>query len=189
MSLNYLINLFAYKIYKDKLLSHSDLRKMRYGMTAIAYEVIKIIVLFIIFKIFNSLDLFLFSLCILMSIRIFAGGLHFDSSLICFIVSFIFFILTVILLPNIFLIGFYPGLIIGLIGVLILSLNSPRPSALRPIINKKRRQILKFLSAFSSLLWLIILLIFIQNPIFFACGIWTIFLQALQLLLGKEEKQ
>lgn len=188
MSLDYLINLFAYKIYKEKILSHSDIRKMRYGMTVISHEMIKIILLFISFKLIAYLDLFLFSFFILMSIRTFSGGLHFESSLICFIFSFAFFLLTVVILPNLFPVSFYPGLIIGLGGVLILSLNSPRPSALRPIINNKRRQILKFLSFLSSLIWLVILLIFIKNPLFFACGIWTICLQAIQLLLGKEEK-
>ena len=103
MSLDYLINLFAYKIYKEKILSHSDIRKMRYGMTVISHEMIKIILLFISFKLIAYLDLFLFSFFILMSIRTFSGGLHFESSLICFIFSFAFFLLTVVILQIYFL--------------------------------------------------------------------------------------
>ena len=145
MSLDYLINLFAYKIYKEKILSHSDIRKMRYGMTVISHEMIKIILLFISFKLIAYLDLFLFSFFILMSIRTFSGGLHFESSLICFIFSFAFFLLTVVILPNLFPVSFYPGLIIGLGGVLILSLNSQghRLYALLLII-KKTSKILIF---------------------------------------------
>ena len=189
MSLKYLINLFDYKIYKEKILPHSDIRKMIYGMTVLSNELIKIIILIIFFKLIGHLPLFLFSFCILMSIRTYSGGLHFENSIACFFFSLVFFLLSVVILPKFFLLNFYHGLIIGLSGVLILSLNSPRPSALRPIINKKRRKTFKLLSALSSTICLVILLTLIKSPIFFTCGIWTIFLQAMQLFLGKEEKE
>jgi|GEM_PF-869140 len=140
MSLKYLINLFAYKIYKEKILPHSDIRKMIYGMTVLSNELIKIIILIIFFKLIGHLPLFLFSFCILMSIRTYSGGLHFENSIACFFFSLVFFLLSVVILPKFFLLNFYHGLIIGLSGVLILSLNSPRPSALRPIINKKKKE-------------------------------------------------
>ncbi|WP_242860888.1 accessory gene regulator B family protein [Defluviitalea phaphyphila] len=159
---------------------------MRYAMTVIAHEFTKTFLLFIIFSLLGYFKLFLFSFCVLIFIRPFSGGLHFKSPSVCFLVSLIFFLMTVIILPHIFIPNFFISLIIGGISILLIFLNSPKPSPLRPIINPKRRQNFKYVSTVFSLILLIILLTFIHNSTFLACGIYTLFLQSLQLL-GKGD--
>lgn len=176
----------AYKLYKEQWLAHRDIRKMRYGMTVLFNETYKIIGLFIIFKAFNLLNLFLFSFFILLSIRAFSGGLHFESNITCFFTTFVFFILTVVILPKIILTT-APAIILGVISFCIIYIYSPIPSSFRPIHNEKRRLSLKYLSVFFTLSWLVVLFTSIHLTSFFACGIWTIFLQGVQLLLAKKQ--
>ncbi|AKL95834.1 accessory gene regulator B [Clostridium aceticum] len=186
-----LIDIFAYKIYKEKLLSNSDIRKMKYAMKVIWSELEKFIIFLLFFVVLNKVPLFLFSFAVLLSIRSFSGGLHFENNLPCFITSFGFFSLTVFILPHLFTMTIHTALILTLVSIIIISYRSPRPSSFRPILNKKRKRILKYLSLFSTLLWIFVLFKFllIYNKTFFACGIWSIFLQASQLSIGKEEKQ
>ncbi|SNT06952.1 accessory gene regulator B [Anaerovirgula multivorans] len=185
------IDLFVYKIYKEKLLSHSDLRKMKYAMRVIWNEGIKFIILLLFFARLNKVSFFLFSLGLLLSIRLFSGGLHFEGGLLCFVISFNFFSLAVLILPYLFTLSFHRALILMLISTIIIYYHSPKPSIFRPILNKKRKRILKYLSLFSTLLWIIVLFkfIFIHNQTFFECGIWTICLQSFQLLPVKEVVQ
>jgi accessory gene regulator B len=76
-----------------------------------------------------------------------------------------------------------------LISICIIFICSPVPSPNRPIISKKRKRHLRYLSVFFTLAWIFILYKFIHDYTFFECGIWTISLQAFQLLIGKEENQ
>ncbi len=185
------IDIFAYKIYKEKLLSHGDIRKMKYAMTVIWNELIKFIVLLIVFSLFDKISLFLFCLCLLMPIRIFSGGLHFESGVICFIVSLSFFALAVLILPYLFNMTINMATILMILSVLIIYLYSPMASRFRPILNKKRKVILKHLSLFFTLLCVYVLFefIYIYNNTFFVSGIWTICLQALQLIIRKGVHQ
>lgn len=73
-----LIDIFAYKVYKERLLSHRDLRKMKYAMTVVWNEVIKLAALLALFFMLNKTYEFLFCFSILLSIRTFSGGLHFE---------------------------------------------------------------------------------------------------------------
>jgi len=186
-----LIDIFAYKIYKEKLLSHGDIRKMKYAMTVIWNELVKFVVLLIFFSLFCKVYLFLFCLCLLLPIRIFSGGLHFESGLVCFMVSICFFSLAILVLPCLFNMTINIAITLMLASVLIIYHYSPMPSRLRPILNKKRKGILKLLSLFYTLLCVFLLFKFViaYSKVFFVSGIWTISLQALQLLLRKEVHQ
>lgn len=191
MRMHSFIDLFAYKIYKEKLLSHGDIRKMKYAMTVIWNELIKFVLLLTLFFILNKVDIFLFCLGLLMPIRIFSGGLHFKSTLVCFMVSLSFFTLAILIFPYLISMTKNLALLLMLISTLIIYHYSPMPSKFRPILNKKRKVILKHLSLFFTLLgaFLLFKLIFTYNKNFFECGIWIICLQALQLLIGKEVHQ
>ncbi|ABR46341.1 Accessory gene regulator B [Alkaliphilus metalliredigens QYMF] len=185
-----LIDIFAYKIYKEKLLSHADIRKMKYAMTVIWNEIVKFIILLIIFSVLDKRNLFLFSLCLLLPIRTFSGGLHFKSSFICFVTSLMFFLLSVVILPNLFTMNINLTIIFITVSILIIYIYSPIPSSFRPILDKKRKRFLKYLSVFFTILSTFILFTFAltYNKAFFECGIWTICMQAFQLMLGKELK-
>ncbi|WP_242661339.1 accessory gene regulator ArgB-like protein [Alkaliphilus metalliredigens] len=183
------IDIFAYRIYKEKLLSHDDIRKMKYAMKVIWNEGVKFIVLLLFFVVLDQLPSFLFSLSILLSIRVFSGGLHFQSGLLCFMVSLGFFSLAVLILPHFFPMTLHIAPILTLLSAIVIYYHSPKPSIFRPIFNKKRKRTLKYLSLFSTLLWFFLLFRFVlpNNQNFFECGIWTISLQAFQLSIGKNQ--
>lgn len=183
-----LIDIFAYKIYKEKLLSNGDIRKMKYAKHVIWNELVKFLALLIIFKLSSKLDLFLFCIALLLPIRIFSGGLHFKNTLSCFIASLIFFSLAILILPRLFSMTVTIGKILMLISTVIIYVHSPIPSSFRPILNEKRKQNLKYISVFFTLLSIFILFKFTltNNKVFFESGIWVISIQAFQLILGKE---
>ena len=177
------IDLIALQVYRENLLPHSDIRKMRYAMTVLFNESIKLILLFLIFRFLGYQSLFLFSFMVLVSIRIFAGGIHCEKNISCFVASLIFFLLSVIILPQ-YLITIAPKILIliSVTSVLFIIFLAPLPSPQRPIQSEKRKKRLQGLAIFFTLFWQGILWFFIQDPVFFSCGIWTIFLQSIQLL-------
>ncbi|WP_242965183.1 accessory gene regulator ArgB-like protein [Petroclostridium xylanilyticum] len=181
-----LIDIFTYKVYNEKLLSHRDLWKMKYAMTVMWYEVIKFVALLALFIILNKTYEFLLCISILFSIRIFSGGLHFESNFACFVSSAVFFCIIILYLPLLFTVSTGVGIVLMLISTSVVSIYSPMPSPNRPVISKKRRQTLKYLSVFFTLAWIFILYKFIHDHTFFEYGIWTISVQAFQLIIGKE---
>ncbi|MBU5675012.1 accessory gene regulator B family protein [Alkaliphilus sp. MSJ-5] len=183
-----LIDLFAYKVYKEKILPKSDILKMKYAMNVIWNEIIKFALLMIIFGLLNKLNLFLFCTTLLLPIRIFSGGVHFKRRIPCFIGSLSCFALAILIFPSILNMTVKMAVILMLISIIIVYIYSPISSSFRPILNEKRKRVLNYLSVFFTLICVFILFKFalLYNKAFFECGIWTISLQAFQLIIGKE---
>ena len=83
------IDAIALQVYRQNLVPHSDIRKMRYAMVVFTNEFIKLVLLFWIFQWLGYKQLFLFSFIVLVSIRVFAGGIHCESNIACFTFLFI----------------------------------------------------------------------------------------------------
>lgn len=183
-----LIDLFAYKIYKEKLLPKSDILKMKYAMNVLWNEVVKFLILMVIFQFLNCLDLFLFCTALLLPIRIFSGGAHFKKQIPCFVGSFVFYALAILILPKLIHMNLYFAIILMVLSLIIIYIYSPIASSFRPILNEKRKRSLKYTSVFFTLLGAFVLFQFTlpYNRIFFESGIWIIVVQAFQLILGKE---
>jgi len=179
-----LTKLIVYKVYKMKILSHEELRKMKYGMEVIFDELVKIIILLILFTVLNRLKYFLFSLVILSTIRCFSGGLHFQKNLSCLLFSIIFF--TASTCEGVYeFIGSanlsYPAMTIS---ILTIGMFSPITSINRRIKDKRRMRLLKFTAILITIFWAYILLFKTWDPALAACGMVTIILQAFQLFAG-----
>ncbi|WHH57661.1 accessory gene regulator B family protein [Petroclostridium sp. X23] len=110
-----LIDVFTYKVYKEKLLSHRDLQKMKYAMTVVWNEAIKFAALLALFSLLNKIHEFLLCVSILLSIRIFSGGLHFESNFTCFIVSTVFFCIIMVYFPFLFTVTTVIGIFLMLV--------------------------------------------------------------------------
>ncbi|MBU5591223.1 accessory gene regulator B family protein [Clostridium sp. MSJ-4] len=166
--------------------SISDLEKITYSLQAIFNELFKTVILIAIFFIIGKLDYFLFSMMILFSIRIFAGGYHCSTTISCLFFSILFFLPTSLLsgfLPKLNMVFYY---VIALLSILVILFRSPYPNKKRPIKSKKRRQILKFLSIFFTISWLCILLLYIKDISYLNCGFSTILLEVSQLIPKKK---
>jgi accessory gene regulator B len=155
-------------------------------MTVVWNEAIKFAALLALFLLLNKIHEFLLCVSILLSIRIFSGGLHFESNFTCFIASAVFFCIIIVYLPFLFTVTTVISIFLMLVSILVIFICSPAPSPNRPIISEKRRRNFKYLSVLFTLAWIFILYTFIHDVDFFECGIWTISLQAFQLFIGKE---
>lgn len=167
---------------KDTNMTNEDSQKICYALNVILQESIKLILLFAIFIIINKLNLFLFSLSILISIRTFSGGFHFESNIKCFFVSLIFFLLSCSLSQVAINVPISYYHIAALLSIIIIAIGAPKPSKNRPIRSIKRKQNLKILSIIFTILWYYILFFYVKNSYLLKCGMLTIIMQSVQLL-------
>ncbi len=163
-----------------------DLEKINYAIETILNEAFKIIILLTLFSILGKLRYFNFSMIILLSIRIFSGGLHSKTFLGCLLWTTLLFIATSIVAPIIPKISIGIYYLISLFNLSVIITKSPYPNPYRPIKSKKRRQVLKVLAVFFAIFWTIVLLFFTNDICYLNCGIFTILLQSLQLLYVKK---
>lgn len=177
-----LANLVTVKICKYNSYTLEEVEKINYGLKIILGESFKLIILLILFFSIGMLKYFMFSLIILMSIRIFAGGLHFNTTLKCIVFTIAFFMVTSYIAPNISSSSYFIYSLLGLFALIVISIEAPKPNPNRPIKSKKRRRILQSLSIFFVFIWFFTLIFYIKNIKLINCGISTLLLQAIQLL-------
>lgn len=173
--------------HNSSIKSKEDLEKINYSLQSLIGEAIKFILLLVIFTLLGRTSLFLFSMLIFCSIRAFSGGLHFNTAFKCFISSLIIFCLICIIVPSLNLSLAKPYYwLIGLLSVVIIFVQSPRPSHYRPIKDEKRRWTVKIISTFIATFHLVAMLCFMSDINYINCGIFSIALQAIQLINFKR---
>lgn len=152
--LNNLIN----NISKYKDYNNTKLKEIKYGLEILYLTITKFIVISIItilLGIFKEYVLLFFLYGIL---RISGFGLHAKTTKNCYIIS----IITYILFP--FLIKYMPyndlgAIILSCISFFTILLFSPADTEKRPLINKKKRTILKLITLFSTIVYIILIFI------------------------------
>lgn len=168
----------AYSTAKDKA-------KIQYGLSILLSEGFKIIVLILLFSIIRKQNYFYFSLLILLSIRVFAGGIHVKGTLNCLLLTILLFLFTSALAPSLPRLSSAYYLFIGMICLIITLVRAPICSVKRPIKDKKIKLQYKYTAALFITLWTIILLT-IKNTSYVNCGFSTMFIQSIQLVLVKK---
>ena len=119
-----MINKLAFKLTcsienNSNLNKPDELEEIQYALTTILNELFKIIILIVLFSVIGSLKYLLFSMVILLSIRLFSGGLHAKSLLGCLIWTTLFFTLTSIIAPLLPRFNPYIYYILGLINLAV----------------------------------------------------------------------
>ena len=151
------------------------LKEIKYGLESIYLTFTKIfiiIALSLIFGIFKSVIIYMVIYNIL---RTPSFGLHATKSWICLLSSTILFIGIPCLCLYI-KIPIYIKVIIGIIGIILMYKNSPADTYKRPIVNKKRRLIYKYISVLFTIIYSF-LGILIQNGFLSNCFILSIIMQ------------
>lgn len=164
-----------------------DRAKIQYGLSIILSEGLKIIFLILFFTIIHQQKYFYFSLCILLSIRIFSGGVHVKGLLNCLFLTTLIFILNCLLAPLMPRLHTAYYLLIGIFSLVIVLVRAPICSVVRPIKDNKKRLMYKFTATVAVAIWTIVLLFLVGTP-YINCGFSTIFTQNIQLLLVKKPK-
>jgi accessory gene regulator B len=176
-----LTSLICTEVYNNPM----DRAKIQYGLSVILSEGFKIIFLVVFFNMINHEKYFYFSLVILLTIRIFSGGVHVKSALNCLLLTTLLFIFTSVLAPLIPSLHRAYYLLVGLASLVILIFRAPICSVRRPIKDTKKKLQYKFMSTSAAVIWTIVLLCFAIPP-YINCGFSTIFAQSIQLLLVKK---
>ena len=162
-----------------------DRARIQYGLTVLLSEGIKIVFLVLIFNIIHKQQYFYFSLVILLSTRVFAGGVHVKGTLNCLFLTTLLFIFTSVLAPLMPRLPVVYYLIIGIASLVIVLVRAPICSVRRPIKKNKKKLQYKFTAALFVALWIIILL-FLESTPYINCGFSTILIQNIQLVLVKK---
>jgi accessory gene regulator B len=164
-----------------------DRARIQYGLSVLLGEGFKIVFLVLFFNIIHKQNFFYFSLLILISTRVFAGGVHLKGNLNCLLLTALLLIFTSVLAP---LVPRLPTVYYGLIGIVsfaIVLVRAPICSVRRPIKDNKKKLQYKIAAALSVALWTIILLL-LQSAPYVNCGFSTILIQSVQLVLTKKPK-
>jgi len=161
---------------------HQTVVKIHYALDVIRNEVIKLVIIGIVFSLYGNLMEYIYSLAILLPLRTFSGGMHMKTNIGCFMFSLIFLMLPIKVLPRISLnIVEYFSLLI--ISITTISILSPIASYKRPIKTAARKDLLKkralFCIAIESIILFTLWLLAIQD--YFIIGAWIVTIHAIQL--------
>lgn len=163
-----------------------ELELIRYLLLCIIYDVSKFLILLIFFSIFHLGKYFCMEILFLTSLRNFFGGLHFKHYTSCFIFSFLFSSVGVLLSHLIVLNDIYQIILLTVI-ILISSAIKPITSATRPPLSAKQEKINHCCGMIVLFVYLILFLT-IQNFPYRNICIWTIILQTIQLIVANLMK-
>ena len=141
-----------------------QLEVIAYGLETVYITLTKTLVIFGVAAILGILKETIFILIFYNIIRTTAFGMHAKESWHCYVISGVLFI-GMALLSKYVDINFYVKLIIYTISVITIFFYAPADTYKRPLLNKKKRKIYKIITMFSSLVYLILIVVFKDNVI------------------------
>ena len=153
--------------------SYDDIKlaEIKYGLEAIYILITKTIIILsfsFLLGIFKEVVIFtlLYSL-----IRMFSFGLHATKSWICLVSSLITFVTIPFICKYLYL-NIYVKVILNIISIALVYKNAPADTYKRPIINKKRREMYKFISTSIAITMAMLSIIikdnFLSNSLMFS---------------------
>jgi len=176
-------NLLSERLKEEMSLDDIGALKIDYALTVLKNEGIKFIILFLFYLYLGQEKLFLSCAILLIPVRIFSGGLHMKTNVTCFIFSFIFFFLSIKLLP-LLSISSMDYVLLLVLSIITICLFSPIATSKKPIVSKEKYQRCKRMAVVNSLFMGGILLLQLDSLELFQSGIWVFTLQALQLMVA-----
>ena len=144
--------------------TEEKLEEIEYGLDAIYLNIPKTLIIFglaIILGIFKDMILLLTFYGIL---RTFAFGMHASKSWHCLVISTVMFIGGGLICKYVN-ISSYVKIIISIISLLCIIKYAPADTHKRPLINAKRRKIYKIVSSIIALIYVVLIIIFVNKDI------------------------
>ena len=138
-----------------------DLEKIKYGLEVIYVFITKSIIIFSVSYFLGIIKYSLLFACLYAMLRTFACGLHANKSWVCTIASLIIFIIIPYLCKTV-IIPIQLKWFIGILAILHFIAFAPADTKNRPIINTKKRKLLKIVSTSVAIIYFI-LMIFVNN--------------------------
>lgn len=168
---------------EQETLTQREKKLVSYFFKTLLSDFSKMILLYGLFFIFHMEKAYIYSLCTLLLIRSFTGGLHFKKYWSCFLFTGMFFSATLICIHYIPLNNSIVNFSI-IIAILSIGIVGPLQSNKRPELSSKNKRI-NIILAISILFIHLVLYYIFPNSYYLTCAIWTIILQTVQLLISK----
>ena len=162
MMKNLIINNLVLKISNYQYNTPEKLLEIKYGLEGLYILITKTIFILIGAILLNILKESLIFLFLFNILRLTGFGAHANKSWSCYIYSAFFFLILPLIckyitLNNIFII------ISGIVSIMLIFIFSPADTKKRPIVNKKRKLIYKYITTINSFLFIFISLIIKDN--------------------------
>lgn len=165
--------------------SDFQIAQLQYTWKTFASEFSKLLIMGLLFR--HDFGKYIFSVTIMLLLRTATGGLHCKKYITCFLVSFTYMFLSLMVLPMISVNKVFQ-LILLFICMLCTYYIGPVTSAVHRELSlgcRKRVKVQAFLIIFF---YLTLMYIVPENP-YFVCGFWVIILNTLQLMAAKVQKK
>jgi len=144
-------------------ISEEKLDEIRYGLEGIYLTITKTIFIFLLAYILGIFKEMILMLLFFNILRTTGFGLHATKSWICWISSTIMFIIFPFIATNIY-IPLDVKAILGIISIILIFMYAPADTKKRPLINKKKRNVWKFISTINCII-LVFCSLFIEKNI------------------------
>jgi len=163
-------------------LSRYDAAKLRFMLEIIFLNLSELILFIVIFAAIGRLTEFFVAVGALMSVRIFSGGFHFKKYRYCVILTGTILAAAILVLPDVSQMN---GVLEGLIFVTILLNIVLAPVSKRNAAHSRksniRMKVISTLILFVYALWLL----GSRDNLYVSIVAWMLFIQAVQLIIGK----
>lgn len=164
-----------------KKYSNYQIKQIIYLFKTISSDISKVIILGFIF--WNHLYPYLAALTLLFLLRSFSGGMHFDTYLGCLATTAGYFILSIIVLPPIY-IPLTAKILLLVVCMIICDRLGPITSKYRPPLSSPKIILCRNITLSLIFLFIVLLYIIPDSP-YMTVGFWVIILHSLQLAFAK----
>ena len=154
---NILINNSFNLITKHKHLSDYEKIKIKYGLEVMYNFLIKTTIIILLALIFKSLMEVVLIFIFYGLLRTFIHGVHGNSNILCWIITLSSYSISIFIIKT-FEIIFPIKITICTISLISFILWAPSDTKYRPLLNKKKRMIFKYISIIISLLYSLIII-------------------------------
>lgn len=168
-------------------ISASEKARLNYFFSCIIYEGSEIILFLLFFALTKHIKGFLYSILILLPLRVISGGLHFKHYLSCLAFSFGYFYLVIVPLSD-SMPAYNVTLVTLCIGILINCYIGPVTSDSRPVLSAEDIKRGK-LHIFIATIYDTLLTMLFYDTELAPVGFWTIMLHSVQLIIARLRKK
>lgn len=169
------------RLTESKKYTRYQVQKILYVIKTLSADISKVIILGMIFH--NYFLFYIVAMTVLFLLRSFSGGIHNNTYIGCFMSTLIYFLLSIVILPQI-TISFSIKILLLTACIVICEWIGPITSKHRPPLSLAKISICKSITVTNIFLIILITNIIPSSP-YITTGFWVVILHTLQLIVAK----
>ena len=185
--MKHLATVFADIYRKKHWLSEDTIDCMEYTLKSFLNEISKFLLYGLIFAGFHLLPDYIISYLVFVTLRLFTGGIHCKTYWKCFLLSFVF-ILICVLLPHFLVIRLWILIVIAGFSLILPILFAPVTPSFRMIKKKEDRVKLRVLAVLVTLFWIVTAVLVMPHLIWAEIILYSIILVNVQLIFVRKKE-